>query len=89
MKPLIEIKRAYDKPLKKDGFRVLVDRLWPGGVLKDEAAIDEWAKDLAPSSSLRRWFGHDPYLWAGFQKQYIAELKKNKSVDGPFRTAPG
>lgn len=81
MKPVINIKRAYEKPLKKDGYRVLVDRLWPRGLEKEAAALDEWAKDLAPSVSLRKWFGHDPYLWIPFQKQYRAELARNKSVD--------
>jgi uncharacterized protein YeaO (DUF488 family) len=81
MKPTIKIKRAYEKPLKKDGYRVLVDRLWPRGIEKEDAALDEWAKDLAPSSSLRKWFGHDPYLWVPFQKQYKAELVRNKAVD--------
>lgn len=81
MKPQIQIKRAYEKPLKNDGYRVLVDRLWPRGVVKEEAALDEWAKELAPSSSLRKWYGHDPYLWVPFQRQYRAELSKNKAID--------
>lgn len=81
MKPKIQIKRAYEAPSKKGGYRVLVDRIWPRGVAKEEAALDEWAKDLAPSSSLRKWFGYDPYLWVPFQKQYKAELAKNKAVD--------
>lgn len=80
MKPIINIKRVYDKPLKKDGFRILVDRLWPRGVKKEEAAVDEWAKELAPSSNLRKWFNHDPERWAEFQEKYTTELKSNKAV---------
>lgn len=80
MKPVIQVKRAYEKPLKKDGYRVLVDRLWPRGVEKEEAALDEWAKDLAPSVQLRTWWGHDPTMWTEFQKQYKTELKHNKAV---------
>lgn len=81
MTPTIKIKRAYDKPLKNDGFRVLVDRLWPRGIEKEAAMLHEWAKDLAPSVRLRKWFGHDPDLWIEFQKKYTAELKRNESVD--------
>jgi uncharacterized protein YeaO (DUF488 family) len=81
MKSKIHIKRVYDKPLKKDGCRVLVDRLWPRGVKKEEAALDEWIKDLAPSPSLRKWWAHDPVLWNEFQKRYEAELVSNKAVE--------
>ncbi|MBL7711761.1 MAG: DUF488 family protein [Chitinophagaceae bacterium] len=81
MKPTIRIKRAYEKPLRKDGYRVLVDRLWPRGLAKEAAALDEWAKELAPSVQLRKWYGHDPYLWTEFQKQYRYELKRNKAVE--------
>jgi uncharacterized protein YeaO (DUF488 family) len=81
MKPKINIKRAYEKSVKTDGFRVLVDRLWPRGLTKEKAAIDEWAKDLAPTTELREWFGHEPELWPEFQKKYKAELKKNEAVD--------
>lgn len=81
MPPFIKIKRVYDKPLKKDGYRVLVDRLWPRGVTKEDAALDEWNKDLAPSSALRKWYGHEPELWPQFQRQYEAELKKNDVVE--------
>lgn len=79
--PRIDIKRAYDKPSPKDGKRILIDRLWPRGLEKAEAHFDEWAKELAPSASLRKWYGHDPYLWPQFQKQYMAELKKNKKIE--------
>lgn len=80
MKPTINIRRVYEKPLKKDGYRVLVDRLWPRGLETEAGALDEWAKGLAPSVHLRKWFGHDPDLWLEFQKKYRAELKRNKAV---------
>lgn len=78
---VIKKKRVYDKPLKADGYRILVDRLWPRGLTKEEAAIDEWAKELAPTTDLRNWFDHDPYRWEEFQKKYKAELKKNIVLD--------
>jgi len=71
----IRIKRIYDEAAGDDGFRVLVDRIWPRGVSRDDAAIDHWAKDIAPSPALRKWFGHDPARWDGFQKRYREELK--------------
>ena len=75
MSTSIQIKRIYDPPAKSDGYRVLVDRLWPRGMKKEAADIDEWAKDLAPSTDLRKWFGHEPRLWSDFEKRYMAELK--------------
>lgn len=81
MKPVIKIKRIYDRPLKKDGYRILVDRLWPRAVSKEKAAIDEWAKELAPEAALRKWFNHDPDRWHEFQKRYRAELKKNTALE--------
>jgi len=83
MKTGISIKRAYDPPSRQDGYRVLVDRLWPRGLKKEEADIDEWAKALAPSTALRKWFGHDPERWEEFRKAYREELKQNKAV-APF-----
>lgn len=77
---IIKIKRVYDRPLKTDGYRVLVDRLWPRGLTKEEAAIDEWAKQLAPTAGLRNWFDHDPDYWEEFQRKYKAELKQNIAV---------
>lgn len=71
----IALKRAYEPPSEADGLRVLVDRLWPRGLTKKAAAIDEWAKDVAPSTELRKWYGHDPERWAEFGKRYRAELK--------------
>lgn len=70
----IRIKRAYDEPSSADGYRVLVDRIWPRGISKERAALDHWARDLAPSTELRKWFGHDPARWQEFQNRYRAEL---------------
>lgn len=70
----IALKRAYDPPARGDGYRVLVDRLWPRGISKEDLALDAWAKDLAPSTALRRWFGHDPARWDAFRTRYRAEL---------------
>jgi uncharacterized protein YeaO (DUF488 family) len=80
MSTSIQIKRIYDPPAKTDGYRVLVDRLWPRGMKKETADIDEWAKDIAPSTELRKWFGHTPRLWSDFEKRYIDELKANDAV---------
>jgi uncharacterized protein YeaO (DUF488 family) len=71
---MINLKRAYGKPDKQDGFRVLVERLWPRGLKKEAAALDLWLKDIAPSPELRRWFGHDPARWEEFCRRYWAEL---------------
>jgi uncharacterized protein YeaO (DUF488 family) len=68
------LKRAYEPPDRNDGRRILVDRLWPRGVSKIEAAIDDWLKDLAPSTELRKWFGHDPARWDEFQRRYAKEI---------------
>jgi uncharacterized protein YeaO (DUF488 family) len=70
----IRLKRAYEKPARADGRRVLVDRIWPRGLTKREARIDEWLKEIAPSAKLRKWFGHDPARWKEFKKRYAAEL---------------
>jgi uncharacterized protein YeaO (DUF488 family) len=69
------IKRVYDRPCRQDGRRILVDRLWPRGVSRETARIDDWVRELAPSARLRRWFGHDPTRWTEFQKRYRAELR--------------
>lgn len=74
----INIKRVYEKPGKDDGNRILVDRLWPRGLTKEKAAVDLWLKEIAPSTELRKWFGHDPGKWKEFQKRYHQELKKNE-----------
>jgi uncharacterized protein YeaO (DUF488 family) len=74
---VVKLKRVYEKPQKQDGFRVLVDRLWPRGLSKDEAKVDVWLKDISPSEGLRKRFGHDPKKWEYFRTQYRQELKKN------------
>ena len=71
---MIRHKRAYDEPSKQDGMRILVERLWPRGVSKEKAAVDLWLKDLAPSTELRKWYGHDPEKWDEFRKRYWSEL---------------
>ena len=75
-KVTIQLKRAYEKPERADGTRILVDRLWPRGLTKEKAAIDLWLKELAPSTELREWFGHDPKKWRSFRSRYQAELKQ-------------
>ncbi len=74
----LKIKRVYEKPAEDDGKRILVDRLWPRGLTKEKAAVDLWLKEIAPSTELRKWFGHEPEKWQEFQKRYQQELKKNK-----------
>lgn len=75
---MVKIKRVYEEVGKNDGFRVLVDRLWPRGLSKGSGSIDLWCKEVAPTTELRKWFSHDPKRWAGFRKKYLAELEKNK-----------
>lgn len=70
----IKLKRAYSPPSAEDGTRILIDRLWPRGIRKADAAIDHWMKDIAPSTELRKWFGHDPARWQGFQHRYATEI---------------
>lgn len=77
---MIKTKRIYEKYSPDDGFRVLIDRLWPRGVSKSSAKIDLWLKEIAPTDSLRKWFSHDPKKWESFQKKYHEELKENKSL---------
>jgi uncharacterized protein YeaO (DUF488 family) len=74
---MIKLKRVYEQAEPSDGFRVLADRLWPRGISKEEAHIDEWLRDIAPSTELRKWFGHDPQKWPEFQRRYRDELKSN------------
>ena len=71
---LLKLKRAYDAPAKSDGCRLLVDRLWPRGVSKNELRLDDWLKEMAPSAGLRKWFGHDPAKWRAFKDRYFREL---------------
>ena len=72
----IALKRAYEPPAKNDGRRILVDRVWPRGIARDDLEIDDWQKDLAPSRDLRAWFGHDPAKWDEFKKRYGRELEQ-------------
>lgn len=73
----LRLKRAYEPVAPDDGFRILVDRLWPRGVSKADVALNEWVKDIAPSTELRQWFGHDPERWPEFQRRYRAELQRH------------
>jgi len=73
----IRVKRAHEEPSPSDGYRILVDRLWPRGLTKDRLQLNMWTKDIAPSSELRRWFGHDPEKWREFTSRYFAELNAN------------
>ena len=75
----IRLKRIYESPAADDGYRVLVDRLWPRGLTKEKAQVDEWAKDIAPSNELRKWFHADRTKWAEFRKMYLAELKDQEA----------
>lgn len=77
---MIKLKRAYEAPKKSDGFRVLVDRLWPRGIKKEELALGRWLKEVAPSSELRKWFNHDPEKWTEFCRRYAAELEEKKEA---------
>ena len=77
---MIQLKRVYEKPSRKDGVRILVDRLWPRGLTKERAAVNLWLKDVAPSSELRKWFGHDPAKWKEFQVRYRKELREKKDA---------
>jgi len=70
----VRLKRAYERPATGDGTRVLIDRLWPRGLKKVDAAIDRWVKDIAPSTALRKWFGHEPVRWEEFRRRYAAEI---------------
>ncbi|HJU05516.1 MAG TPA: DUF488 domain-containing protein [Nitrospiraceae bacterium] len=73
----LRLKRAYEPAAPDDGVRILIDRLWPRGVSKAKAALDDWMKDIAPSTELREWFGHDPKRWPEFQRRYKAELRQH------------
>ena len=74
----VRLKRAYDPASASDGYRVLIDRLWPRGITREHARLDEWARELAPSAELRRWFGHDPTRFAEFDRRYSVELAAQK-----------
>ena len=77
---MITTKRVYEKPTKDDGFRVLVDRLWPRRLTKERARVDLWMKEIAPSDALRKWFHHEEGAWPEFEKRYCAELKKKGTL---------
>ena len=77
---MLRTKRIYEKPKKSDGTRILVDRLWPRGIKKDEAMIDLWLKDVAPSLRLRQWYAHDPRRWQEFKKRYFLELEDKEDL---------
>jgi uncharacterized protein YeaO (DUF488 family) len=76
MSLVLKIKRVYERPESGDGTRILVDRIWPRGLTKERAGVDVWLKEVAPSTRLRKWFGHDPKKWKHFRSRYRAELKK-------------
>ena len=78
-------KRVYEAPAKDDGYRVLVDRLWPRGLTKAKAHVDQWLKEVAPSTELRQWFGHEPEKWPEFQKRYRAEMRKQPEALAALR----
>lgn len=82
---MIAVKRVYDEVGSEDGFRILVDRLWPRGISKERARIDEWMKDVAPSDELRRWYLHDPQKWPEFKKRYGEELRKKAHLVSKLR----
>jgi uncharacterized protein YeaO (DUF488 family) len=81
----VKLKRAYQPRAAGDGARILIDRLWPRGVTKADAAIDRWAKDIAPSTALRKWFGHDPARWQEFRIRYAAEIREHPEELGRLR----
>jgi len=84
---MLRIKRVYDKPDAGDGRRIYVDRLWPRGLKKEDAAIDEWLKELSPSDALRKWFGHEPDRFEDFRKRYIEELSAHENLASLERLA--
>lgn len=83
----VRLKRTYEPSEPSDGLRVLVDRLWPRGLRKDEARVDLWLKEIAPSAELRRWFGHDPARWEAFQRKYREELRNRVELLQTLRDA--
>ena len=76
----IRLKRAYEPPASEDGTRILIDRLWPRGVSKEHAALDQWMKEIGPSTELRKWFAHDPAKWPEFRRRYTEELHRNTEL---------
>lgn len=82
---VLKIKRIYETPAPADGYRVLVDRLWPRGVSRNAARVDLWMKEIAPSDSLRKWLAHQPARWPGFQRRYRAELRATPQLTGQLK----
>ena len=82
---MIQTKRVYEEPKKEDGFRILVDRLWPRGLTKEKVSVDLWMKEIAPSDELRKWFHHEERNWGEFVKRYKAELAKKKDLLGELK----
>jgi len=85
----LRVKRVYDKPTRSDGRRILVDRLWPRGLTKEEAEVDFWAKEVAPSTELRQWYGHDSTKWQTFRSRYFSELDEQPDAVDELRTHLG
>ena len=83
--PTIHLKRVYDAPKSTDGTRILVDRLWPRGLKKTDAAVSQWMKEIAPSTELRKWFGHDPKRWEEFRRRYEGELEAKRELLGEIK----
>lgn len=83
----LTIKRAYEPVAPDDGFRVLIDRLWPRGLSKEKAAVDLWLKEIAPSTELRQWFNHEAEKWPGFRQRYKAEIRANKAASAILKEA--
>ncbi len=81
----LQVKRVYASPHQQDGLRILVDRLWPRGLAKEAAAIDEWVRECAPSDELRKWFAHDRAKWNEFKRRYFAELRSKEELLAPIR----
>ena len=80
-KPKVQVRRAYEEPAPQDGTRVLVDRIWPRGLTKDKAQLDDWCKQIAPSTALRKWYGHDPGRFEEFARRYRAELEEPERAE--------
>ena len=78
---MVKLKRAYEPAARGDGYRVLVERLWPRGIRKEELTLDEWRKEIAPSGELRKWFNHDPKRWSEFKVRYLKELKETAASE--------
>ncbi len=85
----VRLKRIYEEPASNDGFRCLVDRIWPRGISKEKARIDDWQKELAPSTRLRKWFGHDPDRFDGFRTRYLKELNGHRDQLSELRRRAG